>query len=62
MKCPKCKSTNLAVQQRNCNFSAFNGYHQTWSRYSLVRCRDCGWPWRTKAKGVDALPDVQKVG
>jgi hypothetical protein len=48
------------VTQRNCNYSAFNGYHWTPSDYSRVRCfhPGCARTWRTKAKYVDALPDA----
>ena len=45
------------VIQRRCNYSAFNGYRYTPSRYSLVHCRDCGALWRTTAKYVDQLED-----
>lgn len=58
LHCPACGSTNLEVCQRHCNFSAFNGYHHTPSDYSGVRCRDCGNPWRTKSRKVEALPDA----
>lgn len=47
------------VVQRQCNYSAFNGYHYTPSEYSLVRCTvpGCRSLWRTKATFVDDLPD-----
>jgi hypothetical protein len=45
------------VLQRRCNHSAFNGYRQTWSRYSSVRCTICGRCWRTMGAYVDDLPD-----
>jgi len=45
------------VVNRKCNFSAFNGYHWTYSDYSLVECGTCGRCWRTKAAYVDTLPD-----
>lgn len=48
--------SRVAVVQRNCNFSAFNGYRWTPSDYSLVRC-ECGWSWRTKARYVGGLKD-----
>ena len=57
IRCPKCKSIRVAVYQRRCNFSAFNGYKYTPSRYSGVRCRSCNWPWRTLAD-VSSLPDI----
>ena len=46
------------VVERNCNYSAFNGYKWTWSPYSQVRCATCGRSWRTKAAYVRALPDT----
>ena len=46
------------VVDRNCNHSAFNGYRETYSAYSCVRCLDCGSYWRTKAAYVDKLPDA----
>ena len=49
LKCPRCKSTDLRVDQRLCNHSAFNGYRYTPSDYSALRCMGCQWPWRTKA-------------
>jgi hypothetical protein len=45
------------VVHRECNFSAFNGYHYTPSDYSLVLCGTCGRRWRTKAAYVRTLPD-----
>lgn len=42
--------------QYRCNFSAFNGYHQTPSDYSGVKCEHCGRRWRTKAAYVEGLP------
>lgn len=45
------------VVHRNCNFSAFSGYHYTPSDYSLVACGTCGRRWRTKAAYVRTLPD-----
>jgi hypothetical protein len=45
------------VVHRECNYSAFNGYHRTWSAYSAVRCNTCGGSWRTKAAYVRRLPD-----
>ncbi len=53
-----CGSTRLAVGQRLCNHSAFNGYRWTPSKYSAVHCLDCGRVWRTKAD-VSHLPDRQ---
>lgn len=51
-----CGSLHLAVMQRLCNHSAFNGYRWTPSKYSEVHCLDCGRMWRTKAD-VCYLPD-----
>lgn len=54
----RCKPRNAVVVTRNGNHSAFNGYHFTPSRYSLVRCMTCGWFWRTKARWVNSTPDA----
>jgi hypothetical protein len=50
------------VLQRECNYSAFNGYRYTPSDYSTVACHapGCGRAWRTKAAYVGALPDVKR--
>lgn len=48
------------VMQRNCNHSAFNGYHLTFSDYSSVLCLRCGAAWRTKADYVFATPDASE--
>lgn len=45
------------VVQRHCNHSAFNGYRQTYSDWSCLRCRECGALWRTKASYVHSLAD-----
>lgn len=52
------------VYQRNCNFSAFSGYHWTPSNYSGIRCLvyDCNRRWRTKAAYVATLPDLLTKG
>lgn len=50
---------NWVVTQRNCNHSAFNGYHYTPSDYSSIRCLSCGAVWRTKAGYVSALRDAR---
>ena len=47
------------VVQRNCNHSAFNGYRQTPSDYSGIRCLRCGTFWRTKAQYVRRLSDAK---
>lgn len=51
---------DLVVTQRNCNYSAFNGYHYTPSDYSQVVCLrpGCNGSWRSKADYVDGLPDM----
>lgn len=54
--CPKDKR-QWKVLDRNCNYSAFNGYHWTSSDYSRVWCLKCGCSWRTKANYVASLPD-----
>lgn len=46
------------VVERNCNHSAFNGGHWTWSDYSQLRCQQCGRMWRTKAAYVRNLSDM----
>ena len=50
------------VFHRQCNYSAFNGYRWTPSRYSRVVCErelgGCGRSWRTAAKYVDTLADA----
>lgn len=54
--------TDLIVLDRNCHHSAFSGYKETYSDYSVVKCRrfidtfPCPGFWRTKAKYVDELP------
>lgn len=53
------------VIDRNCNYSAFNGYRRTPSDYSSVICLAFSWPqicavWRTKANYVDTLPDATR--
>ncbi len=48
------------VIQRNCNHSAFNGYHRTYSDYSSVTCTGCGHVWRTKAAYVRGLGDYTR--
>jgi hypothetical protein len=45
------------VLQRRSNRSAFNGYRQTPSAYSEVRCLACGAIWRTRAEYIDSLID-----
>lgn len=37
------------------NFSAFNGYRETPSDYSAIKCLRCGKVWRTKAGYVSTL-------
>ena len=60
--CDKCaiqtESPPVMVTARECNYSAFNGYHRTPSAYSQVRCIWCQSTWRTKAKHVDHKPDA----
>lgn len=62
-KCPEKNrplgNRRWGVIQRNCNHSAFNGYRETYSDYSSVVCLGCGMVWRTKARFVGALPNVQ---
>lgn len=47
------------VTDRNCNYSAFNGYKKTWSPYSQIICLRCGALWRSKARYVAAIPDAK---
>lgn len=62
-----CPNRNLDIYRachwrvlvRNSRCSAFEGYQQMWSPYSLVECRRCGLVWRTKAKYVGDLPDEE---
>ena len=60
---PACKvrdgSHRHVVTDRNRNYSAFNGYRETWSRYSLIRCMETGMFWRSAGKYVDQLPDAK---
>lgn len=48
------------VVQRNCNYSAFNGYRRTWSAYSGLRCISCGRWWRTNAGYVVKVPTIKQ--
>lgn len=43
------------VEAYRCNYSAFNGYHQTDSDYSAVLCLRCRARWRTKAAYIEEL-------
>ena len=52
------KKKNWVVWQRNCNYSAFNGYKRQYSDYSRVYCEKCQMTWRTKAAYVSQLPDA----
>ena len=60
-KCPERKKPiserKWVVIDRNCNHSAFNGYHCTPSTYSALNCQSCGSVWRTDAKYVADLSD-----
>jgi hypothetical protein len=59
--CPERKKPieerNWVVVDRYCNYSAFNGYHRTYSDYSGLKCLSCGQPWRTKAAYVTKIRD-----
>ena len=61
-RCAPKDERRWVVVQRRCNYSAFNGYRYTWSRYSLVRCTGCEALWRTKAGYVGRLPDGRLIG
>lgn len=47
------------VVHRRCNYSAFNGYRRTSSRYSLLVCLTCERRWRTAAGYVETTPDQE---
>ncbi len=60
-KCHRCDNRSyrtIVVTARHCNYSAFNGYQFTPSRWSEVMCEKCGHFWRTKARYVDSLKDA----
>ncbi len=59
MRCHREHREHWVVIQRNCNFSAFSGYHETPSDYSAVQCQmtGCFRIWRTKAAYVETLRD-----
>jgi hypothetical protein len=59
---PVCagKGHRHVVSARKCNFSAFNGYRQTPSRFSEVLCIDEALRWRSAAAMVDLLPDATR--
>jgi len=50
------------VLDRQCNHSAFNGYHYTPSNYSSVICTEpgCGKVWRTRSNYVHTLQDYKE--
>lgn len=54
------------VRVRYGNYSAFSGYHRTYSDYSEVACEreagGCGVVWRTKANYVAVLLDSEWWG
>jgi hypothetical protein len=56
-KHPAFRWLKWRVTQRECNHSAFNGWHYTPSDYSTVICKDCRGVWRTKAAYVRKLRD-----
>jgi hypothetical protein len=59
LECMREHRASWVVIQRQCNYSAFSGYHRTPSDYSGIRCRSCNRYWRTKAAYVRALPDAE---
>lgn len=59
-KNPKDHKDHWRVVDRECNYSAFNGYHRTPSRYSSVRCLLCNSWWRTKAAYVRKLKNASE--
>lgn len=44
---------------RNGNYSAFSGYHRTYSDYSEIRCSVCGSSFRSKANYVLRLKNAE---
>jgi hypothetical protein len=52
---------NWGVINRECNFSAFNGYRYSPSDYSKLVCLTCGAVGHTKAKHVSKIRDVKLV-
>jgi len=62
-KCPESKKPikerRWGVVDRNCNYSAFSGYHKTYSDYSSLVCLECRAYWRTKAAYVYSLDKVE---
>lgn len=60
VKCSRCNSSNLAVLNRKCNYSHFQAPKGQchYSEYSTIECTNCGKIWRTKAKYVDNLPNI----
>lgn len=59
-KCARPVRKRCFVIDRECNYSAFSGYHFTPSKYSCVVCRDCRSVWRTRAAYVRQLPDIDR--
>lgn len=51
------RKQNWVVIKRNCNYSAFNGYHRAYSNYSEIHCKRCRALWRTTANYVEQLRD-----
>jgi hypothetical protein len=51
----KCDPKRLVILAYKVNHSAFNGYRETPSAYSTVRCARCGTTWRTKALYVEKV-------
>jgi hypothetical protein len=56
MNCDCNDRTAWVVEDYRCNYSAFNGYRRTPSRYSRIRCTRCRGTWRSRARYVDTLP------
>jgi hypothetical protein len=57
-ECAREHRGSWRVVRRNCNYSAFNGYRRTWSRYSGLTCLRCLRYWRTCAGYVASTPDI----
>lgn len=63
----KCSEAKKPIEKRDwiviqykSNRSAFNGYRRVNSEYSCINCLKCNFTWRTKAKYVDVLKNLEK--
>lgn len=57
--CPESKKPvkerKWYVRRYQCHHSAFNGWRETYSDYSLIECTACKALWRTKANYVEEI-------